>query len=403
MHVKGSIVAAVVGFCALPAASGFSLARTRMAVSDSAVTSVGSPVSGRSMLKSVPLGIGCSAPAERVSNEDLEGVVETTDEWIRTRTGIGARHVLGDYEEGSGLAALAIDAAQKALASSEVDAEDIDLVVLATSSPDDLFGDATTVAAAIGAKNAVAFDLTAACSGFLFATVTASQFLHNGAYRRALVIGADALSRWVDWDDRNTCILFGDGAGAMVLGATEQEGEGGVLGFAMHSDGVGHQQLNLVFDGTSRELETPQKTRVNKGGYDCIRMNGREVYRFAVSRVPQVLGEALNNAGMTVDQVDWLLLHQANIRIMEAVAQRLDIPVEKIITNLSEYGNTSAGSIPLALAEAVEAGKVKPGDVIACAGFGAGLSWGAAVLKWGGQGAETLPPIAKSFGPPPQD
>eukprot|EP00636_Phaeomonas_parva_P008822 CAMPEP_0118858568 /NCGR_PEP_ID=MMETSP1163-20130328/5185_1 /TAXON_ID=124430 /ORGANISM="Phaeomonas parva, Strain CCMP2877" /LENGTH=412 /DNA_ID=CAMNT_0006792035 /DNA_START=352 /DNA_END=1590 /DNA_ORIENTATION=- len=355
---------------------------------------------GRALLKAVPLGVGSAAPESKITNDDLEAVVETSDDWIRSRTGIGMRRVLGDYDEmTSGLASLATKAATSALEHGNVDPEDLDLVLLCTSSPDDLFGDATTVARNLGAKNAVAFDITAACSGFLFGTVTASQFLNSGAYRRALVIGADALSRWVDWDDRNTCILFGDGAGAMVLGATESDEEGGILGYAMHSDGEGHGELTLGFEGTGRNLATPQSTRVNKGGYSCIQMNGREVYRFATTRVPQVITEALANAGIGTDQVDWLLLHQANIRIMDAVADRLGMDKEKIITNLSEYGNTSAGSIPLALDEAIKSGKIKKGDVIACAGFGAGLSWGAAVIRWGGD-EKALEPFAKNFGPP---
>jgi len=210
--------------------------------------------------------------------------------------------------------------------------------------------------------------------------------VHTGAYTNVLVIGADALSRWVDWDDRNTCILFGDGAGAVVISHSEDakpDGTGcGLLGFDMHSDGKGRCELNLSYEGEERYL-SETAGHVSKGSYGSIAMNGKEVYKFACSKVPKVLGAALESSGLSVDDIDWLVLHQANIRIIEAVASRLGIPMDKVIANLDEYGNTSAASIPLALSEAVKSGKVKPGDVIACAGFGAGLSWGGAIIRWG--------------------
>ena len=226
---------------------------------------------------------------------------------------------------------------------------------------------------------------------------TASQFLHNGAYKTALVIGADALSRWVDWEDRNTCVLFGDGAGAVVLKACEAGDAPGILGYEMHSNGAGRENLNLGYDGEANALRPGEPedgddahgavATVTTGSYGVCQMVGKEVYKFATTCVPSVLGEALDNAGKTADDLDWLLLHQANIRIMETVAKKLGVPMEKVITNLDEYGNTSAGSIPLALNEAVEKGQVKPGDLIGVAGFGAGLSWGAAVMRWGGEEA----------------
>mmetsp|Transcript_6254 Transcript_6254/g.14092 ORF Transcript_6254/g.14092 Transcript_6254/m.14092 type:complete len:280 (+) Transcript_6254:974-1813(+) len=273
-------------------------------------------------------------------------------------------------------------------------ATDIDLVICATSSSEDLFGDATSIARDLGCQKAMAFDLTAACSGFLFALVTAGQFLQNGSAQNVLVVGADALSRWVDWTDRNSCILFGDGAGAMVLtkqqpsssssGQEEGDDSPGLLGYSAHSDGEGYSKLNLEYSGSPNVVSTPgDGTTLSSGSYKPISMEGREVYKFATREVPAVLTEALDAAGISVDQVDWLLLHQANIRIMEAVADRLGIPMEKVIANLSKYGNTSAASIPLALDEAVREGKVKKGDIVACAGFGAGLSWGAAILRWG--------------------
>ena len=355
-----------------------------------------------------PIGIGSCAPTTVITNNDLESVHDTSDEWIRTRTGIQERRVLvhegtrpivtADGEESTEdtpetLRTLGIEAAKQALEMSGKSPSDIDLVICATSSPDDLFGDAPSIASAIGieAGKCVAFDLTAACSGFLFGIVTASQFLTNGASQNALVLGADALTRWVDWDDRNSCILFGDGAGAMVLtssdeneGLTGSEDGFGILGYAMHSNGGGYKDLNCIYKGQPKKIATPgEGTVLEDGSYDSMGMNGRKVYSFATREVPTVLEEALEQAGITVDDVDHLLLHQANIRIMETVASRLGMPMEKVITNLYKYGNTSAASIPLALDEAVRSGQVKKGDVIACAGFGAGLSWGAAILKWG--------------------
>lgn len=333
---------------------------------------------GRGALKCKPIGIGHAAPANRVSNKDMESIVDTTEEWIRSRTGIESRHILDGSES---VRDLAIRAAQGALSSSGLSADDIDMVIVATSSPEDMFGDAPSVASAIGAKKAFAMDLTAACSGFLFGIVTAGQFLHSGSAKNALVVGADALSRWVDWEDRNTCVLFGDGAGAMVLTATNTIEEAGMLGFQMHSDGSGYCNLQLAFQGNPRQVGG--KT-IAQGKYSPITMVGKEVYKFATRDVPRVLEEAIVNAGLEAKDIDHLLLHQANIRIMEVVAERLGIPMEKVLHNLEEYGNTSAASIPLCLAEAVAKGTVKKGDIVACAGFGAGLSWGACVFRWGG-------------------
>ncbi|KAG7351007.1 3-oxoacyl-synthase [Nitzschia inconspicua] len=329
-----------------------------------------------------PIGIGHAAPKTIITNVDMESVVETSDEWIQTRTGIAQRRVLTD---GESLRSLGIEASKNALAMAGIKAEDIDIVICATSSPDDMFGDATAIAAEIGCStDTVAFDLTAACSGFLFGTVTAGKFLSSpgGKLTNALVIGADALSRWVDWDDRNSCILFGDGAGAMVITNQGDEADG-LLGYSAHSNGHGYGDLNCLYKGNPRPVSTPEPVTLSSAEYSKLAMNGQEVYKFATREVPRVVEEALEQAGMTADDVDWLLLHQANIRIMEVVAKRLKIPFEKVITNLSDYGNTSAGSIPIALSEAVASGKVKKGDVIACAGFGAGLSWGSAIMRWG--------------------
>ena len=316
-----------------------------------------------------------------MNNDAFASLVDTNDAWISKRTGIRNRHVI---KEGSSLREIAIESALAALANSKVNAADLDLVIVATSSPDDLFGDAASVASAIGANKAAAFDLTAACSGFVFGLVTASQFLHSGAYKKVMVIGADALTRFLDWKDRGTCILFGDGAGAVVLEATDNVEESGLLGFALHSDGERYPNLKLRFESKFTKLENSEGSVVDKGEYGKLGMNGPEVYKFAVNEVPDVIAEALKNAGLHSGDVDWLLLHQANIRIMEHAAEVLQIPMDKVLRNIEEYGNTSAGSIPLALAEAVRNGKIKKGDIIAVAGFRAGLSWASAIIRWGG-------------------
>ncbi|MCY7386426.1 MAG: beta-ketoacyl-ACP synthase 3, partial [Microcoleus sp. CAN_BIN18] len=251
-------------------------------------------------------------------------------------------------------------------------------IILATSSTDDLFGTAGKIQYQLGATKAVAFDLTAACSGFVFGLVTASQFIRTGVYQNVLLIGADILSRWVNWSDRGTCILFGDGAGAVVLQASEVDR---FLGFEIRSDGTQNSSLNLAYKAESKELI--EGVNIGQGGFQPITMNGQEIYRFAVRKVPEVIEKAMFRANIGVAEIDWLLLHQANQRILDAVAQRLKISPEKVISNLENYGNTSAASIPLALDEAVRLGKVKAGDTIAAAGFGAGLTWGAAIFQWG--------------------
>jgi 3-oxoacyl-[acyl-carrier-protein] synthase-3 len=221
--------------------------------------------------------------------------------------------------------------------------------------------------------------LTAACSGFVFALITAAQFIRTGVYRNVLVIGADILSRWVDWNDRTTCVLFGDGAGAVLCQATPDRDH--LLGFQMCSDGSQNGSLNLAYQGKAKTLVN--NVSVGLGTYQPITMNGREIYRFAVEKVPEVIEKVLFHANMTSEQIDWLILHQANQRIMDSVAKRLEIPSWKVIANLAEHGNTSAASIPLALDEAVRQGKIREGDIIATSGFGAGLTWGAALFRWG--------------------
>jgi 3-oxoacyl-[acyl-carrier-protein] synthase III len=320
-------------------------------------------------------GCGAAAPETVVLNDALVQVVDTSDEWISSRTGIRQRHISHDRES---LAGLATQAAAQALEMAGVAAADVDLILLATSSSEDLFGTACQIQAQLGATNAVAFDLTAACSGFVFGVVTAAQYLRTGTYQNVLVIGADLLSRWVDWTDRNTCVLFGDGAGAVLMQATA--GEDRLLGFEIRSDGTQNCCLNLAFTPELREL-IPGVT-LTQGKYQYITMNGKEVYRFAINRVPDAIDKVIHKANLTSADVDWLILHQANQRIMDAVAERLKIPAQKVISNVAQYGNTSAASIPIALSEAVRSGKIQPGNTIATSGFGAGLSWGAAIFKW---------------------
>jgi 3-oxoacyl-[acyl-carrier-protein] synthase III len=321
-------------------------------------------------------GCGAAAPQTVVLNDELAQVVDTSDEWISGRTGIRQRYVSHASES---LADLATQAAQQALVMAGVAAVDVDLVLLATSSAEDLFGTACQVQAQLGATNAVAFDLTAACSGFVFGVVTAAQYLRSGTYQNILVIGADFLSRWVDWRDRNTCVLFGDGAGAVLMQASESQDN--LLGFEIKSDGTHNACLKLAFKPELSEL-IPGVV-LTQGKYQYITMNGKEVYRFAINRVPEAIDKVIYKANLTSNDIDWLILHQANQRIMDAVADKLQIPAAKVISNVAKYGNTSAASIPIALNEAVRSGKIQTGDTIATSGFGAGLSWGAAIFKWG--------------------
>jgi len=318
---------------------------------------------------------GSATATQVLDNHDLSKIVDTSDDWIKTRTGIIKRHICAN----NSLSDLASQAAQKAISNAGLTPADIDLIILATSTPDDLFGSASQIQGSIGATKAVAFDLTAACSGFVFALITASQFIRNGVYENIVVIGADCLSRWVDWSDRTTCVLFGDGAGAVVCQASEVGDN--LLGFEMCSNGKLNSALNLAYKGEVKNIG--HNKQITQGGFGKITMNGREVYRFAVSKVPEVIEKALFKGDLTTDKIDWLILHQANQRIIEAVAERLNIPSWKVISNLSEYGNTSAASIPIALDEAVSQGKIRHGNTIAISGFGAGLTWGAAVFKWG--------------------
>ena len=321
-------------------------------------------------------GSGSFVPNQILTNEAISQKVDTSDEWIKSRTGISERRIssLGDNVNDMGYKA-ALNAIEKA----NWDVKTIDLIVLATSTPHDLFGSAPSIQAKLGASNAVAFDLTAACSGFLFALITASQFLKGGSFKRAIVIGADQLSSFVDWNDRRSCILFGDGAGALAIEATNEFDN--LIGFDMRTDGERGSFLNLPSKNNKDSII--DNIDFLSGAFSPIQMNGQEVYKFAVREVPIILEKLFKKMNYTSDEVDWLVLHQANQRILDSVGDRLKIPREKILSNLEKYGNTSAATIPLMMDEAIRNNRIKQNDIIATSGFGAGLSWGAALIKWG--------------------
>ena len=315
-------------------------------------------------------------PNQILTNQKISEKVDTSDEWIKSRTGIAERRIssLGDN-----VTEMGYEAALTAIESASWDIKSIDLIVLATSTPHDLFGSAPSIQAKLGANNAVAFDLTAACSGFLFALITASQFLKAGSFKRAIVIGADQLSSFVDWNDRRSCILFGDGAGALAIEATNEFDN--FIGFDMRTDGERGSFLNLPSKNNKDSII--DSIDFLTGGFAPIQMNGQEVYKFAVREVPIILEKLFKKTNYIADDIDWLVLHQANQRILDSVGDRLKIPREKILSNLEKYGNTSAATIPLMMDEAIRNNKIKQNDIIATSGFGAGLSWGAAIIKWG--------------------
>uniref|UniRef100_A0A1Z1M209 Beta-ketoacyl-[acyl-carrier-protein] synthase III n=1 Tax=Laurencieae sp. TaxID=2007162 RepID=A0A1Z1M209_9FLOR len=322
------------------------------------------------------LATGSAVPHVSLNNDQISEIVQTSDEWISTRTGIKERRLLTGNQQS--VIDLAITASRKALDKISMDPSQIDLIILATSSPDDLFGSASQIQYNIGAINAVAFDLTAACSGFVLGLVTASQFIRSGSYCNVLVVGADVLSKWVDWSDRSTCILFGDAAGAAILQSCSPA-DNSMLNFQLNTNGAYANHLSIPY----KQNDKPNSfLNLYQGSFKCIAMNGKEVYKFAVSQVPLSILRCLNSLDMSVSDIDWLLLHQANERILKAVAEKLSISDNKIISNLNKYGNTSAASIPLALDEALQESKIAPGDIVVIAGFGAGLTWGTIILRW---------------------
>lgn len=322
------------------------------------------------MIRSVLLGTGSALPARQVSNHDLAQQIDTSDEWIVERTGIRMRHIAGPDET---TATLAADAARAALAAAGRVAQDIDLIVLATATPDQTFpATATKVQAMLGIDDCVAFDVAAVCSGFLYAVQVADAMLRSGVQRRALVIGAETFSRILDWEDRTTAVLFGDGAGAIVLEAQDSaEGDGrGILATRLHADGR-HNELLYVDGGPS-----------TTGTVGKLRMKGREVFRHAVVNLAAVMDEVLGLAGLTAADVDWVVPHQANARILDATSRKLGLPPEKVVVTVDRHANTSAASVPLALDVATRDGRIKAGQIVVLEAMGGGFTWGAAVLRY---------------------
>ena len=319
------------------------------------------------------VGMGFYVPEKVLTNRDLEKMVDTSDEWIRTRTGIQERHVA---DKGMGTSDLSAKAALEALKDAKLKPEDIDLLIVATATPDmPLPACACLVQEKIGATNAAAFDLAAACAGFVYALFTAEQFIKNGAYKTILVIGADLISSYIDWSDRTTCILFGDWAGAAVL---QEVKSGGILGTLIGSDGRYADLLTITAGGSKNPAS--HETVENKAHY--LKMNGSEVFKLAVRGMCDAVTKALVKAGVAMDEVACFIPHQANQRIIEAVSERLGLSQEKIFVNLQKYGNTSSASCAIALCEAVRAGKIKKKDKVVLATFGSGLVWGAMVIEW---------------------
>jgi 3-oxoacyl-[acyl-carrier-protein] synthase-3 len=321
--------------------------------------------------RSVVRGVGACLPERVVTNDELAKLIDTSDEWIVQRTGIKQRHIAADGET---TASLGTRAAARALAAAHLTPAEIDLVIVATSTPDYTFpATATQIQAALGMGHGVAFDLQAVCSGFVFAVTTADKFLISGSHKRALVIGAETFSRLLDWEDRTTCVLFGDGAGAIVLEAQESDGSlasPGVITSKLRSDG--RHRAKLFVDGGPSTTKT----------VGHLRMEGREVFKHAVGMVTDVIKACFEDAGVTAADIDWFVPHQANRRIIDASADKLGLPREKVVVTVDRHGNTSAASIPLALDAAVADGRIKPGDLVMIEAMGGGFTWGAALVRW---------------------
>ena len=319
------------------------------------------------------VGVGSYVPKNIISNFDLEKIMDTSDEWIKTRTGIRERRIVDENEATSDLAT---KAALNAIKDANLTPEDIDLIIVATITPDMIFpSTACLVQANIKATKAACFDLEAACSGFIYGITVAKQFIESDTYKHVLVIGAEALSRILDYEDRSTAILFGDGAGAVVMGPVS---EGGVLSTSLGSDGNGKDYLNIPAGGS----KTPASEDSIKNRLHFIKMAGSDVFKFAVRIMQDASVECIKSANLEIQDIDYLIPHQANIRIIEASAKRLKLSMDKVYVKLDKYGNMSAASIPVALDEAYREGKIKKGDNIVLVGFGGGLTWGASVVRW---------------------
>lgn len=318
-------------------------------------------------VRAILAGTGSALPRTRVSNAELAARVDTSDEWIVERTGIRFRHIAEPDET---TATLGADAARQALAAAGLEPSDIGLIIVATATPDNTFpASATKVQALLGAPDCIAFDVAAVCSGFLYAVSVADSMLRTGAAKHALVIGSETFSRILDWEDRTTCVLFGDGAGAVVLSAEDVEDDRGILATRLHAEGKYCDMLYV--DGG------PSTT----GTVGHVRMQGREVFRHAVTNLASVLGEVMTDVGLSPDQIDWIVPHQANKRIIDATAKKLDLPPERVVLTVDQHANTSAASVPLALDLAVRDGRIKRGDLVVLEAMGGGFTWGAAVLR----------------------
>jgi len=322
-------------------------------------------------IRAKAIGCGAYLPERVLSNDDLAKRVDTSDEWIRERTGIHRRHIAAEGEKTSDLA---IRAAGNALAAAGISGRDLDAIILATATPDQTFpSTATRVQHAIGMEHGFAFDIQAVCAGFIYALANANGLILSGMARRVMVIGAETFSRILDWTDRSTCVLFGDGAGAVILEAADSTGtpsDRGVLGTCLHSDGE-HNRILYVSGGPSTTQDA---------GY--LVMEGREVFRHAVVKLAEVADEVMAKVGVTSADVDWVVPHQANLRIIESTARKAGIPMEKVVVTVQDHGNTSAASIPLALSTAVEDGRIKPGDLLLMEAIGGGLAWGSTLVRW---------------------
>lgn len=323
------------------------------------------------MTRSIVLGSGRATPRRSMSNAEFEKILDTSDEWIVQRTGIKSRYIAGEDETTASLGAAA---ASKALENAALTPADIDLIVLATSTPDNTFpATAVDIQNRLGMEHGFAFDLQAVCSGFVYAITTADLYIRGGMAKNVLVIGSETFSRILDWTDRTTCVLFGDGAGALVLGAAEDEGrsdERGILSASLRSDGR-HKDKLFVDGGPS-----------TTGEIGHLRMQGREVFKHAVGMITDVITSAFDKAGLGPDDIDWFVPHQANRRIIEASAKKLGIPTEKVVVTVDRHGNTSAASVPLALSVAIEDGRIKKGDLVLLEAMGGGFTWGAVLIRW---------------------
>ncbi|MBC8101213.1 MAG: ketoacyl-ACP synthase III [Cytophagales bacterium] len=336
------------------------------------------PTPTRTLRRATITGLGMYVPERILTNRELETLVETSDQWIVDRTGIRERRIASEDQATSDLA---IPAAQEALRVANLSATDLDLIIVATCTGDmgSFPATAAIVQDRLEAKQAAAFDVVAVCSGFVYALDVAAQYIETGRYSNVLVIGAEIMSRLLDWTDRNTCVLFGDGAGAVVVQAAEEAADEGILGSILGTDGSGVWLLNVPSGGTRSPL-TPDRIADRQ---QYMTMRGKEVYRFAVEIMGEAAVQALGAVGLQPSDVDLFIPHQANTRIITAAAKRLDLPMEKVFVNVDRYGNTSAASVPLAMVEAWKMGKIQPGNLLVTVGFGAGLTWGANVIRWG--------------------